>query len=138
MRELTKEEKSNIIKEAHSFHMGETNILEKAKKIELWIGMDQEIKNYVRKYPICQLQKTTRVKNQVESILPDIPDILHRLTRYAVLIPLQNETTSSIVEALIEHYICTYGAPKTIDGSRNQLFIRINEAIRRSIKYSAY
>ena len=35
--------------------------------------MDQDIKDYVKKCPIYQLQKTTRIKNQSESIIPDIP-----------------------------------------------------------------
>ena len=42
-RELTKEEKQAIIKEAHSTHLGEKNTLEKAKTIGLWLGMDNEI-----------------------------------------------------------------------------------------------
>ena len=72
-RELTKKEKQAIIKEAHSTHLGEENTLEKAKTIGLWLGMDNEIKKYVQCCPICQLQKTTRIKNQAKSILPDIP-----------------------------------------------------------------
>ena len=35
--------------------------------------MDNEIKKYVQSCPICQLQKTTRIKKQAKSILPDIP-----------------------------------------------------------------
>ena len=35
--------------------------------------MDNEIRKYVQSCPICQLQKTTRIKNQAKSILPDIP-----------------------------------------------------------------
>ena len=57
-KELTKEEKQAIIKEAHSTHLGEKNTLEKAKIIGLWLGMDNEIKKYVQSCPICQLQKT--------------------------------------------------------------------------------
>ena len=72
-RELTKEEKETIIKEAHSTHLGEMNTLERAKRIGLWTGMDQEIKNYVKKCTICQLHKTTRIKYQIESIIPDVP-----------------------------------------------------------------
>ena len=49
------------------------NTLERANKIGLWLGMDQEIKTYAKICPVCQLQKTTRIKNQAESILPDRP-----------------------------------------------------------------
>ena len=69
---MTKEEKQAII-EAQSTHLGEKNTLEKAKTISLWLGMDNEIKKYVHSFPICQLQKTRRIKNQAKSILPDIP-----------------------------------------------------------------
>ena len=40
-RELTKEEKEKILKEAHSTHLGEMNTLERAKKIGLCLGMVQ-------------------------------------------------------------------------------------------------
>ena len=79
--------------------------------------MDQDIKDYVKKCPICQLQKTTRIKNQAESIIPDIPinpndkvaldifgplpvtlkgnkyilSIQDLLTRYNILIPLKTK-----------------------------------------------
>ena len=43
-RELTKEEKEKILREAHSAHLGEMNTLERTKKIGLWLGMDHEIK----------------------------------------------------------------------------------------------
>ena len=148
-RELTKEEKQSIIKETHYTHLGEKNTLEKAKTIGLWLGMDNEIKKYVQACPICQLQKTTRIKNQAESILPDIPltpneklaldifgplpetqkgnryilSIQDRLTRYAVLVPLQNESTNSIIEALIDHYIYTFGAPKAILSDKGSNFL---------------
>ena len=45
--------------------------------------MDEEIKRYAKSklnipldlfmFAVCQIQKTTRVKNQAESIFPDIP-----------------------------------------------------------------
>ena len=139
-KELTKEEKKKIILEAHSTHLGEKNTIEKSRKIGIWHGMDEDIKRFVQSCPICQLQKTVRIKNQAESIIPDIPlapsekisldifgpfpitkkgnkyilNIQDRLTRYTVLIPLQDETSNTIVEALLDHYIYSFGAPKNI------------------------
>ena len=132
--------------------------------------MDREVKTYVKKCPICQLQKTTRIKSQAESILPDISinpnekismdifgplpqtdrrnryilSIQDRLTRYTVLIPLQNESTHSIIKALIENYIYVYGAPKTIlsDQGANflaELMIQYEETLNvRHIKTTAF
>ena len=139
-RELTKEEKKKIIQEAHSTHLGEKNTIEKARKTAIWNGMDEYIKRFVQSCPICQLQNTVRIKNQAESIIPHIPlapnekisldifgplpitkkgnkyilSIQDKLTRYIVLIPLQDETSNTIVEALLDHSIYTFGAPKNI------------------------
>ena len=66
-RELTKEEKEKILKVAHSIHSGQMKTLEGAKKIGLWLGMDQEVKAYVKKCSICQLQRLQESK--VEQIL---------------------------------------------------------------------
>ena len=65
-RVLTKEEDEKILKEAHLTHLGEMNTLERAKKIGLWLRMDQEVREYVIKCPICQLQKTKRIKSQAK------------------------------------------------------------------------
>ena len=80
-------------------------------------------KKYVKSCLICQLQKTTRIKSQAESILPDsllapneklkldifgplpetykgnkyILSMQDRLTRYTLLVPLQNKSTNSII-----------------------------------------
>ena len=123
-----------------------------------------------RSCPICQLQKTKRMKNQAKSILPDIPlapneklslDIFgqlpetqkgnryilsmqDRLTRYTLLVPLQNESTNSIIEALINHYIYTLGDPKTIlsdQGSNflSELMTQFENALNiRHIKTTAF
>ena len=138
-RELNNEEKSKIIKESHANHLGEKNTIDKAKRIGQWLEMDEEIKRYVKPCTVCQIQKTTRMKNQAESIIPDIPlapndkialDIFRplpettngnkyilslqdRLTRYTVLIPLVNEISNSIIEGLLDHYIYIFGVPNT-------------------------
>ena len=94
-------------------------------------------------------KKTTRIKNQAESIIPDIPlapndkialDIFEplpgttngikyilcfqdRLTRYTVLIPLVNETSNSIIEGLLDHYIYIFGTPNTILTDKGSNFL---------------
>ena len=110
------------------------------------------------------------IKNEAKSILPNIPlapneklalDIFEplpetqkgnhyilsmqdRLKRYTVLVPLQNKSTKSIIEALINHYICTFRAPKTIlsdQGSNflSELMTRFENALNiRHIKTTAF
>ena len=123
--------------------------------------MDQDIKDYVKKCPICQLEKTTRIKNQSESIIPDIPlnpnnkialdifgplsttprgnkyilSIQDRLTRYTTLIPLKSDTSTAIVEALIEQYIYIYGSPKTILTDQGSNFLsELTDQFEKALK----
>ena len=61
-----------------------------------------------------------------------------------MLIPLQNHTTHSIIEALIENYIYVYGAPKTLLSDQGvnflaELMIQFEEALNlRHIKTKAF
>ena len=50
-----------------------------------------------------------------------------RLARYTVLVPSQNESTKSIIEALIDHYIYTFGAPKTILSDQGVVYCATEE-----------
>ena len=65
-------------------------------------------------------------------------------TVYTVLIPLQNESSNSIIEALIDHYIYTFGVPKTIlsdQGSNflSELMTQFENALNiRHIKTTAF
>ena len=65
IRELSREERKNILKEAHKEHLGENKTLDRAKNIEYLNRMDKEIIEYVKKFPICQLEKTTRIKKYI-------------------------------------------------------------------------
>ena len=67
-----------------------------------------------------------------------------RLTKYTVLVPLQNESTNSIIEALIDHYIYTFRALTTIHSDQGSNFIselmtQIENALNiRHIKTTAF
>ena len=160
-RELTNKEKTTILKEAHSTHMGKKNTLDRAKKLGHWVGMDDDIIKYVKSCAICQLQKIIRITNQVKGIIPATPTNLNekiaidifgplpetrignkyilsiqdRLTRYIILLPMKNETLETIIKNLIEDYIYTFGAPKTVltDQGQNlvaELIQRFEKALR--------
>ena len=113
--------------------------------------MDEEIKKYVKSCPICQLQKAVRITNQATGIIPDIPlnphekvamdifgplalpetrsgnkyilSIQDRLTRYSLLLPMKNETSESILDNFMEHYIYVFGAPQVILPDQGQNFL---------------
>ena len=60
-RELKKDERETILKESHQNQLGEHNTLDREKKLGHWAGMDNDVKKFVKKCPIFQLQKTTRI-----------------------------------------------------------------------------
>ena len=74
-------------------HFGENKTIDKARKLGEWKNMDDVVIKYVKKCPICQMQKTTRIKRKPEAIIPDLPTdrnekiAMEFLTRY--LLPLQ-------------------------------------------------
>ena len=140
MRELTKQERGKVMREARGDHLGENNTISKARAKAEWARIDEEIKKYVKSCPICQLQKAVRITNRATGIIPDIPlnrhekvamdifgplletrsgnkytlNILDRLTRHTLLLPKTNETSERNLDNLMEHYIYVFGAPQVI------------------------
>ena len=102
--------------------------------------MENDVIKFVKKGPVCQLQKTTRMKRKIEAIIPDTPtnpndkiamdifgplpittsgneyilSIQDQLTKYLMLIPLRNAESQSIIEGLFDYFIYIFGAPKSI------------------------
>ena len=111
--------------------------------------MEDDVIKYVNKCPICQLQKTTRIKRKAEAVIPDTPidpnekiamdifdpfpvttleneyilSIQDQLTKYLMLIPLNKADSESIIEGLFDHYIYIFGAPKSILTDQGQNFV---------------
>ena len=54
-------------------HFGENKTIDKARQLGEWKGMENDIIKFVKKCPVCQLQKTTRIKKRAEAIVPDTP-----------------------------------------------------------------
>ena len=93
--------------------------------------------------------KKDRITNQATGIISDIPlnphekvaidifgplpetrsgnkyilSIQDRLTRYTLLLPMKNETSESILNNLMEHYIYVFGAPQVILTDQGQNFL---------------
>ena len=106
------------------------NTIEKSR---IWKEIDKPIVEHVQ-WLICQLQRTTKIKNQAEAVISDIPTAPNEkislyvfgrliktaegnkfilslqdwLTRYTILLPLKNEATESIITELIEHFFCVF------------------------------
>ena len=151
--ELRNAEKEGIIKESHGSIMaqryGENKIIERARTLEEWRNMEDEIIYFVKKCSICQLKKTTRIKGQCEAIIPDTPvnpndkiaidifgplpqttsrneyilSIQDILTKYFILVPLKNAESETIIEELFDHYTYIFGSPKNILSDQGQNFV---------------
>ena len=119
---MTNDEEKQVIREAHGSimaqHYGKNKTIERAKTISELRNMEEVIIYFIKKCPICQQQKTTRIKNQSEAVIPDTPltpmikyqwifsdhcqtlgqgittynrlSIQHQLTKYLILIPLKD------------------------------------------------
>ena len=98
------------------------------------------IQNYIDQCLKCKLTKLTRVKTKQTMIITDSPlfafsklavdltgpyKIIENgnkyiltvqcvLTKYCVVVPIPNQSTSTITDALIKRFICIYGSPKII------------------------
>ena len=112
-------------------HFEENKTIYKARQLGEWKNMEHDVIKYVKKCPMCQLQKTTRVKRKAEAIIPDIPidpnekiamdifvplpvttsgyeytcilSVQDQLTKYLMLIPLKKADLESIIEGLFYH-----------------------------------
>ena len=117
---MTNDEKEQVIREAHgsimAHHYGENKTIERARTIGEWRNMAEEIIYSVERCPVCQLQKTTRIKNQSEAVIPDTPIDLNDKISMDIFGPLPTTLTgnNSIIEGLFDHYIHMFGAPKHI------------------------
>lgn len=149
---LTDEQVDAIIKENHndvSGHLGiqktYAKIKERFKIPHLFSKVEEFIKNCVA----SQKQKLVRIRTKEISVIPQTPtepnekiamDIIgpmpktkrgnqyilsihDDLTKYLILIPLKTQRTESIIDALLNHYIYIFSAPKTILTDQGQNFI---------------
>ena len=153
MRESTNDEKEQVIRKAHGSimaqHYGENKTIERARTIGEWRNMEEEIIYCSKRCPVCQLQKTTRIKNQSEAVIPDTPvdpndkismDIFGRLsttrkghnyilsiqdqlTKYLILILLKDAEAESNIQGHFDHYIYIFGAPKHILTDQGATFV---------------
>ena len=135
---MTQQEKHDILKESHrsvmTQHYGENKTIELARNLGEWRGLETDVKRYA----ICQLQKTTRIKRRAEAVIPDTPtepnekiamdifgplpltnneheyilSIQDTLTKYLTLIPLKDSKSETIINELLDNFIYLFGAPK--------------------------
>lgn len=113
------------------------------KRRYYWTGMDNDIKNFVKRCEQCQKQKfhrhikqpmciTSTASSAFEKIYIDIVGPLTRdlngyayiltlqceLTKYVEAYPMLNKETETVARALVNNFILRYGIPKEIATDR--------------------
>lgn len=132
------QEINNIIKEYHENctggHIGQYRLYLKLREKFKWKNMKEYIKNYVKACKICKMNKVTKhtKENMIITSTPSKPfavisidtvgplpktvnnnkfaiTIQCDLTKYVVIIPIQNKEADTIARVLVEDFILTYG-----------------------------
>uniref|UniRef100_A0A0A9XNT8 Integrase zinc-binding domain-containing protein n=1 Tax=Lygus hesperus TaxID=30085 RepID=A0A0A9XNT8_LYGHE len=133
-----------IIKECHgSLLSGHESMNRKLKKIQMyykWPLMKDQVENFVKNCTECQTNKDTRKKTKepmqitttafetfqkvnVDLMGPFpisiqgnkyILTVQCDLTKYSIAVPIPNQESFTIAEALVKEAICIYGCPRYI------------------------
>ncbi|KAL6427138.1 hypothetical protein ACFW04_008640 [Cataglyphis niger] len=157
-----KDLRSIIIGETHCLptggHRGVTKTYNRIKHNYYWENLKSDVQKYIQQCLQCQLKKLVRVKTKQPMIITDTPgssfdkvamDIVgplpkterdneyiltlqDQLTKFCMEIPLQNQTSETIAEAFVDHFICIFGAPKAILTDQGRNFI--SELMRKIAK----
>lgn len=172
VKELTDDEIKQIIKENHELigHPGIQKTYDRIKTNYKIPNLFKLIQEYIETCDTCQRAKLTRIRPREEPCISDTPidsnekiamDLLgplqktkngnqyilsihDELTKYLILVPLKTQRTESIWDALLNHYIYVFSAPKKILTDRGQNFIselmqRYEEAFNiKHIKTTAF
>lgn len=142
--ELTKENKEQIIRELHENHLGGhqgiTRTFNYLNSQYYWTGMRKQIKEYIRKCPTCQRNKTntrtikepmvitTTANRAFEKIFLDVVGPLPKshngnililtlqddLTKFAWAVPMENHEANTVAHHFVTQFICLHGIPQSL------------------------
>ena len=152
LKELIEEEIEEILKENHNDiieHLGVQKTHQRIKEKHYVPKLMEKIEEYIKNCEACQKEKLTRIRPKETPVIPDTPlqpndkiatdivgpmtktkrgnqfilSIHDELTKYLILVPLKTQQIQSIIDALLNHYIYIFSAPKTILTDQGQNFI---------------
>ena len=141
--EISEERKQKIISEMHDCpvggHQGVSRTLERIKLYLEWEGMEQDIRNYIKKCVTCQQMKLGKIRTEPLQVTDtqefpwnklalDIVGPLEvtseknkyilscqdNLSKYLIAVPLESQTAEEIAEKLVKFIILVYGIPSII------------------------
>lgn len=145
------EEIDELLKENHDLvgHPGIQKTYDRIRERHRVPDLMKRIQQHTESCDTCQTSKTTRIRPREEPCITDTPlepndkiamDLLgplkktkkgnqyilsihDELTKYLILVPLKTQQTETIWNALLNHYIYIFSAPKKILTDRGQNFI---------------
>ena len=151
IQSLSEEEIEQILKENYDLigHPGIQKTYDRIRERHRVPDLMKRIQQHVESCDTCQTSKTTRIRPREEPCITDtplepndkiamdllgplkktkkcnqyIPSIHDELTKYLILVPLKTQQTETIWNALLNHYIYVFSAPKKILIDRGQNFI---------------
>lgn len=129
-------------------HLGAEKMYKTISKFYKWDGMTNDIKNYVKKCPVCEKTKVitnTKVPMEISSLgemlfdhcyidfvgpIPQSTDgnkyiftAICDLTKFLVATPTVDRTALTAAECLLEHIICRYNFPSKLISDNASNFI---------------
>lgn len=149
---IDKDDKKVILNDFHllptSGHAGIRRMFNNIRKYYFWIGMENDIRNFVRKCTQCQTQKysipikepmviTPTARTAFEKVFLDIVGPLSKdshsysyiltlqcdLSKYVEAYPLISKGTEEVARAFVTNFVLRYGIPKYFVSDRGTEFM---------------
>lgn len=164
-REYTQDERNQILIENHNAdstqHLGENRTLARIQENHYWTGLEKDVHEFISQCRTCQQEKLTRIRPREEAVLTDTPlepndkisldifgplpktksknqyilSIQDQLTKYLLLIPLKDQQATTIIPALLNHYIYIFSSPKHILTDQGTNFVcKLMESFEQAFK----
>lgn len=143
-------------------HVGKTRLLKKLKNLYYWEGMNKSVHTFIKNCHKCQMNKHVNVKPNVQDMqITTTPDkafdlvsidtvgpftktlnnnryavtIQCDLTKYIVIIPVENKEARTVAKAMVENFILIYGPMARLKSDmgteyRNEIFTEIAKILK--------
>uniref|UniRef100_A0A6V7KDU1 RNA-directed DNA polymerase n=1 Tax=Bracon brevicornis TaxID=1563983 RepID=A0A6V7KDU1_9HYME len=147
------EDRDRIFNEAHSSviggHKGTSKTYNRIKKNYYWENLKDDVNKRINQCIDCQLKKLKRNKTRLPMLITDTPSTVFekiamdivgplpktqnnneyiltmqdQLSKFAIAVPLANQTAKTVADAFIKRFICIFGAPKVLLTDQGRNFI---------------